>query len=208
MVAALIGTTGFMFLNTSSELAPEEDQGVFLGIVNAPKYANSDYTQFYVREFHKLREQIPEVQDTFSIVGTDGAGGAFMGFKLKTWADRTGIPAAETKQKIQSALDKSPGVQAFIFSRPSLPGTGGGLPVQMVIRSLGSPEQVFEIGDEIRKKAQASGKFIVVQNSMSFETPQRASSSTATAPPHLACRSAISGPRSGRWSAMHKYLEV
>jgi multidrug efflux pump len=172
MVAALLGTTGFMFLNTSSELAPEEDQGVFLGIVNAPKYANSDYTNFYVREFHKLREQIPEVQDTFSIVGTDGAGGAFMGFKLKTWADRTGIPAAETKQKIQSALDKSPGVQAFIFSRPSLPGTGGGLPVQMVIRSLGSPEQVFEIGDEIRKKAQASGKFIVVQNSMSFETPQ------------------------------------
>jgi multidrug efflux pump len=46
------------------------------------------------------------------------------------------------------------------------------LPVQFVIRSLGSPEQVYEVAEEIRKKAQASGRFIVVQNSMSFETPQ------------------------------------
>ena len=69
-------------------------------------------------------------------------------------------------------MSASPGVQAFVFSRPSLPGTGGGLPVQFVIRSLGSPEQVYEVAEEIRKKAQSSGRFIVVQNSMSFETPQ------------------------------------
>ncbi len=171
MVAAMIGTTGFLFLNTSSELAPEEDQGVFLGIVNAPKYANSDYSQFYVREFHKLRDEIPEIRDSFSIVGNDGGGGGFFGFKLTDWNERT-KPAAQTKQQIQAAVAGSPGVQAFVFSRPSLPGTGGGLPVQFVIRSLGSPEQVYEVAEEIRKKAQSSGRFIVVQNSMSFETPQ------------------------------------
>ncbi len=171
MVAALLGTTGFLFLNTSRELAPEEDQGVFLGIVNAPKYANSDYSQFYVREFHKLRTDIPEIEDSFSIVGIDGGGGGFFGFKLKDWADRS-VPAAQTKQAIQSAVDQSPGVQAFVFARPSLPGSGGGLPVQYVIRSLGSPEQVYEVAEEIRRRAQQSGKFIAVQNSMSFQTPK------------------------------------
>ena len=171
MVAALLGTTGFLFLNTSRELAPEEDQGVFLGIVNAPKYANSDYSQFYVREFHKLRESRPEIQDSFSIVGIDGGGGGFFGFKLKDWDERT-VSAAETKQAIQNSVDQSPGVQGFVFAPPSLPGTGGGLPVQYVLRSLGSPEQVFEIAEEIRQRAQQSGKFIAVQNSMSFETPQ------------------------------------
>ena len=171
MAMALLGTVGFLFTHTSSELAPEEDQGVFLGVVNAPKYANSDYTQFYVKEFHKLRDTRPEIKDTFSIVGADGGGGAFFGMKLKDWDDRTDIPAAQTKQAIQTAVGASPGVQAFVFSRPSLPGTGGGLPVQYVIRSLGSPEQVYEVAEAIRKEAQASGKFIVVQNSMSFETP-------------------------------------
>jgi multidrug efflux pump len=112
MVAAMIGTTGFLFLNTSSELAPEEDQGVFLGIVNAPKYANSDYSQFYVREFHKLRDQIPEIRDSFSIVGNDGGGGGFFGFKLTDWSERT-KPMAQTKQEIQAAVSGSPGVQAF-----------------------------------------------------------------------------------------------
>jgi len=171
MVAALLGTTGFLFLNTSRELAPEEDQGFFLGVVNAPKYANSDYTQFYVREFHKLRETVPEIQDSFSIVGIDGGGGGFFGFKLTDWADRS-VPAAGTKQQIQGAVDQSPGVQGFVFAPPSLPGTGGGLPVQYVVRSLGSPEQVFDLSEEIRRRAQQSGKFIAVQNSMSFESPR------------------------------------
>lgn len=171
MVVMIIGTTGFLFLNTSSELAPEEDQGVFLGVINAPKYANSDYSQFYVREFHKLRDELPEIQESFSIVGIDGGGSGFFGFKLKDWADRP-EPAAQTKQAIQNTVDQSPGVQGFVFAPPSLPGTGGGLPVQYVVRSLGSPEQVFEIAEEIRVRAQQSGKFIAVQNSMSFETPQ------------------------------------
>jgi multidrug efflux pump len=170
MVAALLGTTVFLFFNTARELAPEEDQGVFLGIVNAPKYATSDYSQFYVREFHKLRETRPEIEDSFSVVGFEGAGG-FFGFKLKDWDERT-VPVAETKQAIQNAVDQSPGVQGFVFAPPSLPGTGGGLPVQYVVRSLGSAEQVFEIAEEIRQRAQESGKFIAVQNSMSFETPQ------------------------------------
>ena len=171
MVAMMIGTTGFLFLNTSTELAPEEDQGVFLGIVNAPKYANSDYTQFYVREFHKLRDSNEEVQDSFSIVGNDGGGGGFFGFKLKDWADRS-EPVADTKQKLQGALNQSPGVQAFLFSPPSLPGSGGGLPVQFVLRSLGDPKQVYEIAETIRQRAQQSGKFIVAQNSMSYQSPQ------------------------------------
>ena len=38
MVLSLVGATGFMFLNTSSELAPEEDQGALFAILNGPRY--------------------------------------------------------------------------------------------------------------------------------------------------------------------------
>ena len=35
----------------ASELAPEEDQGAYLGLVNTPKYATADYTQLFSKQF-------------------------------------------------------------------------------------------------------------------------------------------------------------
>ena len=94
-----------MFTKTSSELAPEEDQGAYLGIVNAPKYATADYTQAFSKQFTNAAEKIPEIDDTFLIVGIDGGGGGFFGFKLKEWSERE-KKGAETKQEIQNLLNR------------------------------------------------------------------------------------------------------
>ncbi len=48
MVVVLMGVTGYLFMKTSSELAPEEDSGALFSFVNAPSYATTDYTQLYV----------------------------------------------------------------------------------------------------------------------------------------------------------------
>jgi multidrug efflux pump len=69
-------------------------------------------------------------------------------------------------------LSKVAGVQARVVAPPSLPGAGGGLPISVVLQSTGSPDQVYEIAEEIKNKAQASGRFIVVQNSLAFDAPQ------------------------------------
>src|SRR5262249_7505512 len=53
IVAALSATMVFLFLNTSSELAPEEDIGFMFSIVNAPAYATSNYTEAFVRDVTK-----------------------------------------------------------------------------------------------------------------------------------------------------------
>ena len=63
-------------------------------------------------------------------------------------------------------------MQAFVFAPPSLPGSGGGLPISMIIQSTGDAGQVYEVAEEIKNKAQASGRFIVVQNSLAFDAPQ------------------------------------
>ena len=73
---------------------------------------------------------------------------------------------------MQGKLNGVAGVQAFVFAPPTLPGSGGGLPVQYVIRSTGDADQVFEVAEEIKNRAQASGRFIVVQNSLAFTQPQ------------------------------------
>jgi multidrug efflux pump len=171
IVAALLATTAFMFIKTPSELAPEEDQGAYLGIVNAPQYATADYTQAFSSQFTGAASSIPEIDDSFLIVGIDGGGGGFVGFKLKEWSERQ-KKGAQTKQEIQNLLNQNAGVQAFVFAPPSLPGAGGGLPIQYVLRTIGDPAQVYEVAEQVKQKAMKSGKFIVVQNSVSYQTPR------------------------------------
>jgi multidrug efflux pump len=172
MVLSLVGATGFMFLNTSSELAPEEDSGALFAILNGPRYATLDYTAAFTDEIAKRTKDIEEVQTSFSVAGFGGAtNSGFYIWALKDWADRS-RGQAEIQQQIQASLDGAPGVQGYVFAPPSLPGAGGGLPVSMVLQSIHAPERVFEIAEEIRLKALQSGMFIVLQNSLSFDAPQ------------------------------------
>jgi multidrug efflux pump len=171
IVAALSATMVFLFLNTSSELAPEEDQGFMFSVVNAPAYATSDYTQLFVQRLVDTTADVPELNARFSVVGFGGTNTAFAGFGLVPWSERT-RSQAEVQQDVQTRLGNVAGVQAFVFAPPTLPGTGGGLPVQFVIRSTGDPGQVFQVAETIKDRAQASGRFIVVQNSLAFSQPQ------------------------------------
>ncbi|TIU76671.1 MAG: efflux RND transporter permease subunit, partial [Mesorhizobium sp.] len=89
IVVALVALTGFMFTKTSTELAPEEDQGFLLSLVTAPRYATSDYTETYVNQMLGLVRDIPETRAQFSAVAFGGAtNSAFVGFAFKDWADR------------------------------------------------------------------------------------------------------------------------
>ena len=172
MVVSLVGAMGFMFLNTSSELAPEEDQGALFAILNGPRYATLDYTDTFTREIGKRTADIAEVQTSFSVAGMGGAGNTgFYIWALKDWSQRDRSQAA-IQAEIQGILDGAPGVQGYAFAPPSLPGAGGGLPISMVIQSIHAPERVVEVAEEIRAKAMKTGKFIVLQNSLSFDAPQ------------------------------------
>ncbi|RWL80568.1 MAG: multidrug efflux protein [Mesorhizobium sp.] len=172
IVVALVALTGFMFTKTSTELAPEEDQGFLLSLVTAPRYATSDYTETYVNQMLGLVKDIPETRAQFSAVAFGGAtNSAFVGFAFKDWADRK-RNSKELQADITARLAKVAGVQAFVFAPPTLPGSGGGLPISMVVRSTGDPSEVFDQAEKIKNKAQASGRFIVVQNSMAYDAPQ------------------------------------
>ncbi|AID32823.1 multidrug efflux protein [Mesorhizobium loti] len=172
IVLALVGVTGFMFTKTSSELAPEEDQGFLLSLVTAPTYATSDYTETYVNQMLGLVRDIPETRAQFSAVAFGGTtNSAFVGFAFKDWAERK-RNSKELQADITARIAKVAGVQAFVFAPPTLPGSGGGLPIALVVRSTGDSAEVYKAAEQIKNKAQASGRFIVVQNSMSYDSPQ------------------------------------
>ena len=172
VVLTFVGATIFMFPNTSSELAPEEDQGALFAILNGPRYATLEYTDAFTKEITKRTQHIEEVKTSFSVVGSGGSGSSgFYIWSLKDWGDRS-RSQAEIQTEIQGILNNAPGLQGYAFSPPTLPGAGGGLPVSLVVQSIHSPDRVYEIGEEIKNRAMKSGQFIVVQNSLAFDAPQ------------------------------------
>lgn len=172
IVLSLVALAGFLFMKTSSELAPEEDQGALFSLITAPRYATSEYTSLYTDQIRELTKDLPELTTNFSVVGFGGqtnSGIALWAFE--DWSQRE-RSQKEIQADIQQRLSKVAGVEALVFAPPSLPGAGGGLPISVVIQSTGDPSQVYEVAEEIRRKAQESGRFIVVQNSLSFDAPQ------------------------------------
>ncbi|PSM17980.1 MULTISPECIES: efflux RND transporter permease subunit [Nitratireductor] len=172
IVAVLLGLTGYLFTKTSSELAPEEDSGALFALVNAPRYATTNYTKLYTEQMRELTKDLPELDANFSIVGLGGqTNSAIAVWSFKDWAERE-RSQAEIQADITARLSEIAGVQALVFAPPSLPGSGGGLPISVVIRATGESSQVFEVAEQIKREAEASGRFIVVQNSLAFDAPQ------------------------------------
>ncbi|MEZ5755583.1 MAG: efflux RND transporter permease subunit [Paracoccaceae bacterium] len=172
LVVVLMGLTGYLFSKTSTELAPEEDSGALFSFVNAPPYATSAYTRTYVDQMRDLTKDLPELSANFSVVGFGGATNSGIAlWAFKDWAERD-RSQAEIQADLQGRLGAIAGVQAFVFAPPSLPGAGGGLPVSLVLQSTGPSDRIFEVAEEVRAAAMASGRFIVVQNSLSYNSSQ------------------------------------
>lgn len=172
LVAVLLGLTGFMFVKTSNELAPDEDVGALFSIVNAPSYATSQYTNLYTDQMRAVTRDIPELDINFSITGMGGqTDSAIMLWAFDDWADRD-RSQSELQADIQERLTAVSGVEPLVFSPPTLPGAGGGLPISMVIQSTGDADRVFEVTEEIKQRAMATGQFIVVQNSLAYNAQE------------------------------------
>jgi multidrug efflux pump len=166
----ILGLVGFLYLHTSKELAPEEDQGIVFAVTKAPKYANIDYIDFYGEKLDKEFQKFPETDLRFVLNGINGPQNGIAGMLLKPWDERT-RSSIKLKPLVQAQLSKIEGVNAFAFNLPPLPGGPGGLPVQMVINSTAGFQAVYEQMAKLKDAARKSGLFIVSDSDLDFNQP-------------------------------------
>jgi len=169
-VVAMFAALGFMYMHTSKELAPEEDQGVLFALTKAPQYSNLDYQDAYGEEIDKALTAFPEADLRFVLNGRNGQSQGFAGMILKPWDERTRT-AQKIKPLLQGKLNGIEGMSAFAFSLPPLPASIGGLPVQMVIYSTGDFPTIYNAMNKIKDVARKSGLFIVVDSDLDFNQP-------------------------------------
>uniref|UniRef100_Q07R04 Acriflavin resistance protein n=1 Tax=Rhodopseudomonas palustris (strain BisA53) TaxID=316055 RepID=Q07R04_RHOP5 len=167
---AILFLVGFMYQNSSKELAPEEDQGILFSVVKAPKYANIDYTDFYGDKMDQIFAKFPETDLRFIINGTSGPSNGIAGMLLKPWDERE-RSSIKLKPLVQAEMSKIEGVNAFTFNLPALPGGPGGLPIQMVINTTNGFQSVYEEMQKLKAAARKSGLFIVSDSDLDFNQP-------------------------------------
>ncbi len=155
------------YMFSQRELAPNEDQSVVFGIIQAAANSTIDQTKLYASEVEEVYRSFPEYKNTFQLVfPTTGFGGMV----TKPWSERK----KTTEQlQVESAgqLSKIPGIRVISLIPPALPG-GGDFPVDFVIASTAEPEQLVQFANELVQKAFASGLFMFADADLKFDQPQ------------------------------------
>jgi multidrug efflux pump len=162
-----------LFTGSRHELAPTEDQGAVLVVGKAPQYAGVPYTASYAAQLEKVFESIPEFDRSFlHIGGTGRAQNQFLsGAIFEDWSMRERT-SSELQGQIQRASAAIDGMTLTALQPPPLPGSSGGLPVQMVLRSPDKFEVLYETAEKIKGAAYGSGMFLHVQNNLAYDSPQ------------------------------------
>ena len=143
-----------LFIMSPKELAPMEDQGFVMGIVEAAADATIDQTEFYTEALNRDFLSVPEAAQTFQITFPDNG---FAGLVLKPWGERKRTVFRITPE-VQRKISAIPGIRAFATTPPALPG-GGQFPVELVIGSTAEPDVILKLAEQLQQKAAASGLF-------------------------------------------------
>ncbi len=167
---AVLVSIPFIFVNIQQELAPEEDNGMLMLSSTPPMYANIDYLTHYTTDMMAGLGKIPEVDATFLLNTSPSS--SIGGLVLKPWNART-RSLFEIQKEVQSVqIPEVTGLQVFAFIRPSLPGSGGGLPVQFILQSTSDYQKIGEVAEQLIEKANASGLFMFIDSTLTFDNPE------------------------------------
>src|SRR5262249_11311152 len=143
------------YLFSPKELAPNEDQSVVFGVVQAAPNATLEQTRMFASKVYDVYKGFPESESVFQITSPIGG---FGGMVTKPWNQRQ-----RTTQQLQTLaageLATIPGIRVISTVPPALPG-GGNFPVDFVIASTAEPERLTEFASQLVEKAMSSGLFM------------------------------------------------
>jgi HAE1 family hydrophobic/amphiphilic exporter-1 len=126
-----LGLTYFVFKHVPTGFVPNEDQGYFIIVVQAPSGASLEYTKSIEQQVTKIvTTNIPESEGTFSIAGFSFAGAAanqgLMFVSLRPYSQRKGDEhaAAAVLNRLRPMLFGISGAIVFPTLPPAVQGLG------------------------------------------------------------------------------------
>jgi multidrug efflux pump len=165
------GAAVVLWSNLKQELSPIEDRGVIQGFGVAPEGSTLDFVLRYAQKTQEVYAKIPEVKSTFVIAGFPQITNATAVARLVDWDDRK-----RTQQQIVPTLfsefARIPGVTFFANNPPSLGQGFSSRPIEYVIQTSGTYEDLRVLQEKMLEKVRANPGLVSVDTDLKLNQPQ------------------------------------
>jgi multidrug efflux pump len=143
-----------MYMFSPQELAPNEDQGVVFGAIDVPANATLEQVTPYTQQINRMFMDTPEFDHSFQVT-YPGAG--FGGMLVKPWEERKRT-VFEIQGDLMSRMSQITGIRAPVFLPSALPSAGT-FPVEFVLASTASHDELVRFAQQLVQEATKSGQF-------------------------------------------------
>ena len=163
----VLGSIYYLYSSAKSELAPQEDQGVIIASLTSSPSATLAQRLLYSREVYEVYKSYPETGHVFQL---DFPGTQIAGMGLKPW-DQRARTSNQLQPLVQADLNGIAGAKAAVFQLPPLPG-GQGFPIQFVLGTTNSFEQLNEVTQNFLQSAMKTGMFMFLDTDLKVDQQQ------------------------------------
>jgi multidrug efflux pump len=163
----VIGSIYFLYNSASSELAPQEDQGVVILLPTSAPDATLQQKELFADQVQGIMSKVPEADQSFQV---ESATLSIAGITLKPW-DQRHRDATAIQRELQDQLNSVAGQRIAAFLPPALPGAEG-LPVQFVLKSTQPISALYPQAQKFLAEAVASGMFLFIDSDLKLDAPQ------------------------------------
>jgi multidrug efflux pump len=170
MLAAGWGTWTLL-KSTKSELAPLEDRGVILTVINGPDGATLDYTTRYAGIIERIGSTYPEFDRLFTVAGNPTVAQGNVFFRTVPWEERK-KSTLEIAREITPRIASLPGVTAFPITPPSLGQGFRERPVSFVIVTSDSYQNLAQVVRAFQEEMAKNPGLVAVDTDLRLNKPE------------------------------------
>ena len=170
MLMAGVGTF-YLLKTTKSELAPLEDRGVILTVINGPDGATMDYTTRYAQTIERMANKYTEFDRIFTVVGNPTVAQGNVFYRALPWEERK-KSTLEIAREMTPAIASLPGVTAFPITPPSLGQPFRDRPLNFVIVTTDSYQNLAQVVRTFQEEIAKNPGIVSVDTDLRLNKPE------------------------------------
>jgi HAE1 family hydrophobic/amphiphilic exporter-1 len=175
-----LGLTYLVFTRVPTGFVPDEDQGYFIIVIQAPAGASLEYTKSIGAQVSQFLARVPEAQGTFSVAGFSFAGAAanqgLIFVPLKSYSQRKGEAhsAKAIVNRVRPMLFGVSGAIVFATLPPPIQGLGQFGGFQFVVQDLAAhtPEELAAATQGLMRQAAGRKELVGLYTAFTANDPQ------------------------------------
>jgi HAE1 family hydrophobic/amphiphilic exporter-1 len=180
LFAVGLAITFWLFKAVPSAFVPEEDEGYFITIIQAPAGASLQYTTNVAKQAEAILFKDPDIAAAFSVIGFSFSGAApnngLIFTRLKDYSERKGSDhsLAAVLNRVRGPMLGTPGALVIPFAPPGIQGLGtfGGFQYELLDQTGGEISGLADAAAALSAEANKRGKVVGLFSSFRANDPQ------------------------------------